>query len=554
MVALENTPVTDRPRRGRPPGSRNVRPPKIARDRPVDKAASAMAEQHVLPEPPGDKLDWDQMQEYLALLTPAMWSHVLIYVYRVKPKIRRQLADAKAPNYIDCLGEPFTMNYFINRHGGGKYVLQAVDTEQKKQQTSNKLFSCHLQIDEVQHPPVINFAELELDARENRSYITWLQNQGILDGKGNVVQNNASGGIAGNNTDVVKEILNFVKERPARSDDDSLGKAIGTILVERMKQDDPSKQLETVTNLLAALKDDPSKQLQVMTGWLNVLKEMRSDNSASGVYDKFLAMQSDNNKTMFALMERVFQNQKPPQSDMTAGFTQFREVFAFARDLMDSGPRAGRRTGWDIGYDIAKDIGLPALQTIGAAVTNIMALQRGALPVAPGAPGAPPVPVAFDPYANPAAARAYAGTLPQQQPPPQPPPPPAPPAANPIVTPPPGGMSMPDAELVGLFQTYGNLVVTALNNGTPGYEFADHLCALFGNATHAMVTNKGEETLAGAMLALPEIAMFGEQRIRLFVHEFVHFEEFGPEGESEADFDDQAVASEPPRHAARPNA
>jgi hypothetical protein len=31
------------------------------------------------------------------------------------------------------------------------------------------------------------------------------------------------------------------------------------------------------------------------------------------------------------------------------------------------------------------------------------------------------------------------------------------------------------------------------------------------------------------MSAFPDIAMFGEPRLQQFVHEFVHFEEYGPE-------------------------
>jgi hypothetical protein len=41
-----------------------------------------------------------------------------------------------------------------------------------------------------------------------------------------------------------------------------------------------------------------------------------------------------------------------------------------------------------------------------------------------------------------------------------------------------------------------------------------------------MISNHSEQALADGMLAVPELAMFGESRLRRFSHEFVHFEEF----------------------------
>jgi hypothetical protein len=114
--------------------------------------------------------------------------------------------------------------------------------------------------------------------------------------------------------------------------------------------------------------------------------------------------------------------------------------------------------------------------------------------------------------------RQYSSTMsaqqPQQQTPPTPPPPP--PAT------PPSGQN----QLLGLFSQYGNLVVNALNNDTAGYDFADSLIGLLGTQTHAMIASQGEEALAATMLMIPEIAIFGEQRIRTFVGEFIHYQEY----------------------------
>jgi hypothetical protein len=49
------------------------------------------------------------------------------------------------------------------------------------------------------------------------------------------------------------------------------------------------------------------------------------------------------------------------------------------------------------------------------------------------------------------------------------------------------------------------------------------------------------------MSAFPDIALFGEPRLQQFVHEFVHFEEYGPE-------EDEDLPNGEPARAVRPGA
>ena len=507
---------------------------KIIRNREVDKAAEELAKEHVLPASPGNKLSWDQMQEYLALLTPGMWNHLSIYVYRLRPKIRRQLRDPNADNNIDCFGEPFTLEYFTGRHGGGRYMLQANDTDKKSSQNrGTQVFQCIFDIDEVKNPPILEYAELELEARENQSYVAWLRNQGILDSKGNVVQDRNSTPAAATNGSLsakdILEILKYVNTMNADQqnqlktklspDEDTISKSVGTILLEKMKQDDPAKQVQMWSGLVAGLKD--------------IIGTSKSDNGISQIYDRLISMQAKHNETVMGLIDRVFQNQN--QNQQRTPLDEFDKVFALLDRAKGWGGGGGRRTGWDIGYDIAKDIGLPAIQSFGTILTNVMALRRGQMP-APAGPGAPPIPASFDPYQNPLAAAAYASSLKAQTPPPPAPTPPPPPAAQPPAPPAAAAAAPPNTQPMEIFTQYGNLVLNALNNGTPGYAFADYVTGLLGNATHAMIANQGEEALVAAMLSIPEFAMFGEQRLRTFVYEFIHFEEFSTD---EPDDDDE---------------
>lgn len=472
--------------------------------RDVDKAAAELADKHTVPKPPGRQLDWDQMQAYLALLTPEMWSHVSCYVYRLRPRIIRQLKDPASPNYIDCIGEPFDRDYIIERHGGGKYMIEATDSNRPPIHGSNNthLFRCFFQIDEIRYEPKLNYEELDINSRENMSYLQMLQHRGILDAKGQVVQNQSqqSSNAAGINADVIKEILGFVSKLNTEqqtalharlaTDKDDLSKSVGNILLEKMRQDDPSKQVQMLSSLLTALKE--------------IVGTSKSDGNGA-LYDKIITMQSEHNKTVLQLIERITQaNRKEENPEAPDEFDRLSRVLEFAEKLSAMrGGGGGHRNGWDIGLDYAKELGLPLVQGI----TNIFALRRGQqLTPITGNPGAP---AAFDPYANPQAMRQHASTINAQQPPPMP-------------------MSTATAStpLLQLFQQYGGLLINALNGHTAGFEFADYVAGLFGDSTHAMIANYGEETLLQTMMSIPEIAVFGEPRLKTFVNEFIHFEQF----------------------------
>lgn len=521
-----------------PNGSPRSEKSKIIRNREVDKAAKVLAEEHVLPESPGSKLSWDQMQEYLALLTPDMWNHLSVYVYRLRPKIRRQLRDPEAPNYIDCFGEPFDLDHFIGRHGGGKYMLQAVDTDKKSSKhEATQVFQCFCDIDEVKYPPVLEYAELELEARENKSYVTWLRNQGILDSKGNVVDRNSTPAAAANGTLSAKDILEILKyvngmnleqqnqlKSKLAPEGDTISKSVGDILLEKMKQDDPAKQVQMWSGLVAGLKD--------------IIGTSKSDNGIAQVYDRLIAMQAKNQETVMTLIEKILAQRNEREQPRTA-LDDFDKVFSLLDKARQwGGAGSSRRTGWDIGYDIAKDIGLPAIQTFGGIITNIMALRRGGQLATPGAPAAPAAPLSFDPYRQPDVAAAYARS---QTPPPAPAPPP-PGGTQPPPAPAAGAAAPANAQAVEIFQQYGQLVLNAINNGTPGWQFADNVVGLLGTATHAMIANHGEDALVSTMLTIPEFQVFGEQRLRTFVYEFIHFEEFGDDGENAIDPDEIDVS------------
>lgn len=524
---------------------------KVIRNRDVDKAARALADEHVLPEVPGSKLSWSQTEEYFKLLTPGMWSHVSVYVYRVKPKIRRQLRDADLPNYIDCFGEPFTLDQFIGRHGGGRYQLRINDNDKKGQQRDAKtIFICDLDVDDIKYPPILEYAELELDARENQSYITWLRSQGILDARGKVVQPNSTANGSGvrDMVDMFRAVRDITSESQARarpSDDDSLSKSVGNILVEQMRQNDPTKQVQATASLVQNVKEmmDSGKSDSGITKIFELLITMTTDQRK--VDAELRAEQSRRDSEQRArdmdMMKMVLEAHKPaPDADVD----KLTKMYTLAQQIFGDRP-TGRRSGWDIGYDIARDVALPAINSIGNIFTSIMALRgRGPGPAVAPAPAAAPIPLSFDPYRDRDATAAYAASIRNQPPAPTAPPAAPTPAAGPAAAPPLPTQAAPpaagNAQVMEIFQNYGGLVLNALNNATPGWVFADNLVGLLGTATHAMIAQHGEPALVAAMKSIPEFAVFGDARLTTFVHEFINFEsqEYGQEDDGGEDEDE----------------
>jgi hypothetical protein len=501
--------------------------PRLNRD--VDKEAEKLVAQSTVPEPPAKVIKWDQMEAWMRLLTPEMWGSLMLYLYRIRPRIIRQLRDPDSPKYIDLLTGPFDMDYLIQRHGGGRYIIEATDSSKPRKTAtgepqSSHLFRCTFDIDEVRHEPKVLYEELDVNHRDNMSYIQMLQHRGILDSKGKVVQNNnqqAAQNMNGVPAEWLKEIFGFVRSMSAEQQaqlkvklapEESLSKSVGDILLEKMKQDDPSKQFSWVKDLLASLKE---------------IVGTSKPPDTSNIYGPFISMLSEQNKTLVTLLEKIG-NQKEREIDKGDDLDRLAKVIDIADKLR--GPSSGGRRGpWEIGLDYARELGPPILQTLGA----WMALRQGAAPAATaaGVGAAPAPPVAFDPYRRPDLMRQASQAATQQPPnvPPGPPPPPPPPGTPPPTT------NTPNTQLTALLGQYGNLVINALNNGTAGYEFADYLTGLLGNATHAMIASQGEDAIVSTMLTVPQIGIFGETRIREFTHQFIHYEEFQDDGEAEAE-------------------
>ena len=474
------------------------------RDRDIDETAAELARKRMLPKPPGKQITWDEMQAYMQLLTPEMWGHVVLYLYRTHPRILRQLKNPDGPKYIDCVSQIINEEYMVEHHGGGKYSVSAVDTDAKFRGPGNKLFDCDFEINASKYEPKLNYEELDVNAKQNMAYIQLLQFKGILDSKGHPMTPQPQAA-PGANPDVIKQVLEFVSTMTAAQqeavrqkispDEQALSKSLGEVVLQRIQQDDPSKQLVTL---------------------ITVIKEVLAANKSTGgdstqALEAFMKMNNEQNRFMMSMFEKLATRPDPPApSQSNSQLEEFEKMFSLAERF--AGLRGGRgtRSGWDIGLDYAREFGVPLMQTI----ANVMTLGRtpNGIPMPPAgttAGAGATAPVAFDPYANPAAMQALARNAAASNPPPP----------------------QPANDLTVMLNQAGGLIVNALNNGTPGYHFADYLIGLMGVATHANIAAYGEPALLQALLSVPQIAVFGEPRLATFVNEFLNYQQFLDEEE-----------------------
>jgi hypothetical protein len=237
----------------------------------------------------------------------------------------------------------------------------------------------------------------------------------------------------------------------------------------------------------------------------------------------------------------------PPAPDDFERFEKFLNV----ADRLAGLRGGGKRGGWDLALDFARELGPTVVQPVCQLIANGMMLRNSATHLGSGVPAGAPPAVAFDPYRDTAARNAAAAALNRPPAPAQPSYPasygPPPPMQGEPQTGPAATASAPPNELAPFIQAYGGLIVQHLNMGTPGYIVGEWLSGLLGNAAHAQIAALGEPALLAALMTTPEIAIFGQERLTRFVHEFVNFTEFADDNN---DDDEDARVAEVVAHPA----
>lgn len=517
----------------------------------ADLVAEEMKKARKLPTIPSRELLFKDYVEWSKLLTKDHWEHILTYVYRTYPIIIRQQSSKDNPSYIDKVAGKLTREDIVGRYGGGKYDLYLNDTDQ----TKNPQLIVRVDIPLHEADPILNYTELDLGRKENGAYVTSLIQKGLIDESGKIMTpeskaNQATEANANAMMGMVREFMGIIKtlnqEQTANlrkqlggDNEGGLGKSIGDILLEQMKQQDPNKQLQTFTTLLNAVKPNESKAAD---NQVSLIKELfEAQKQANAQMFEFFKMQME-------MMKGSQTSSNDKSSDTTDELDKLSRLLAFAREIRGGGGHGAERSGWDVAVDVAREVASPLLTALG----NLFAMKMQNPMQAPMQMGNQPNPsnqvnlnvkqlpvggvgVVSNPSNLPNSVNS-SNQVNQPNPSNQP---------NLV-----GSEITPEIQqLIPLIHQYGNLIITNGLQAKKGYEFAEDLIAMMGNAPYLMVAKYGEDTLIQAMKAVPEFwntvdVAFGEHYVKQWVSDFIHYEERIAELEEQEEIDSSGSSRE----------
>jgi hypothetical protein len=447
----------------------------------------------------------------LGQMTEAEWEQHKLYIYRRWPRVSRD----DAPHYIGAHRQAIDEEFIKGMYGSGRYLLKL--NNQKR-----TIDNASLEIQDLAFPPKLSPDEL-MDCPENERYHKlWpAESQKATATTANGSSDSAVKELAG----VLKLIL---EKKDAAKEGDESKRALNSLIDWALRQKEAERAESSPTALAILVKEikgilptptpptAPAPQSDMAT-LLKLAKELQPAPAPNPLQ---LLEQA---KTLFS----------PPQDDLA----HIDRLFSIADKLAGlRGSGGGSRSGWDVGLDYVREL-VPWAPYLG----GIFGLRMPGVSAPGGVPGtasAAAPPAAFDPYANPDLLKRHAQNMNASasgktagQPSPAP-------GQSPPLTP---DATQSQDEISALLTSYGPIVLSALNSGVSGAEFADNIARLFGSATPAVIGNHGEDILTQNMMSIPEFKLFGEARLRRFAHEFICYEEI-LESENEPAEDSGAVA------------
>lgn len=486
----------------------------------IDAEAKKDKEARALPVAPAERVNFEAFTKWLKLLTPEMVedNRLMLYVYRLDPVIDRQRVDPTSDNNIDVISgtvdnlHKLNEDYFINRHGGGKYKI-VVNDQEKKGSFGRIVLESYLTIPVVQHPPKLDLREVIWDHKFNKGYKSWARANKLIDENDMPItapvtqQVNGSG-----NTDqlvsAMKLIMDFTKQMSAEQErairkqtgtENETSKGIHDIILERLKQDDPNKQVSTVSQLVGALKTlMPESKTSDLAVIMPLIVQM-------------MQHQSDQSNKQFQLVLELLKSNKGEDGEggeKRDEVSRLRDLIEIARELKGGNP-PGKNVVAETIESITPVIS-PALQII-ANVVALRAQQQG-VPVMPPTNPAPPKQATVN-------RQDTIKTNPNPPNPvtPQPLAPPAPPTETPIVS---------TDEATNLINQFKPIIMHKM--AREGWEFAAWVAEGFGDQVAAGLARYGIEGLLTACRNVPDFwqqvnATYGEEYLREWLTSLVNY-------------------------------
>lgn len=492
--------------------------------RPVDKKAEAMSKKLQLPKVPARTITDEQWSDYAKLLTPDMWTQVCtMYLYRLKPKIIREQSNPTNKRYIDKMSEIIDLRSYIKRnHSWGKYRCE-INQLVPNGSGEKKLVDVICDISEDESPGLLlNVDELDKNAPENMGLLNRLNAMGSLGNKHNNPQESNS--ITGQDmmamfdkmlttvTRMNQEQKEDLRARLQQQGNEAggLGGAIGTLLLERMKQDNPNNVLQSIAAFKDMFKSPDNPMVGIMPIFLQFVTMMQEQNKVA------LEQARSHSEQMVTLLKDVKAGSNKPDNMLQS----VEAAIGIAERLKDLGGGGSRSTG-EVILEYVKEIGLPILQ-YGTRIFEVAKMgQAAGKPVVtkPGATATTPRQLTASELVaqrvKEARANGKEGEKVEDKPI----------DATEITEP-----SEEDMMLTQAMSQAGRFFVKFLNEDKTGADLALALIDLEGKAAYSRFAAFGEEKLVAAAKSIPELwealSPFGESNIKQFAEEFCHYEEY----------------------------
>jgi hypothetical protein len=355
--------------------------PIIARKSEIDRQAEENKAKRALPIPPGKLVGFKDLQDWLKLLTTdEQQQRITIWIYRREPIINRQLVDPSADNNIDVIFNSFdklTEDYMKENHGGGNYKFIVKDADKPKTQMGG-FFEAVLNIPMLDCPAKLDLREVEWDNPHNKGFKSWCRakklinenNMPVIEKVEGPVVNNA--GLDANTVAMMKMILDYTSKMSEKDQqqikrqiggEDALSKNIGELMLEKMKQEDPNKQMTSMLTMITAIK--------------SMSPEVKPDNTLSTIMPMFMTMIQQMNEAasrQFQMMMKMFENKTSPVVEKEGSkIDELRSIIELAREIKGGGAGHEKSTTESIIDALAPIVG-PVVGIVG----NIVAMNAAA--------------------------------------------------------------------------------------------------------------------------------------------------------------------------------
>lgn len=523
----------------------SVRSPiKLSREN-LNAKADDLAKQLELPKRPGEVVqDVEVIQKWFDMLSAEHWNKLMVYVNRIYPVINRKIKNPDENKYIDVIskdtyesaGNKSIYRYLSNQHGGGKYQLYVNDVSKKGNQT---LFIGYVIVPTDEVAPKINLDELDVYHKTNAGFIVGLQNQGIMDSnkkfidpKGNnnnnqtptTTQSNGSGSdtaaVMAQVGAMYKDMMTILAKANERDRGELNKGGLNDLFLEKLKQEDPNKQVAMLSTMLTALQG-------------LIPKPVAPDTSNQISIKDILQMQQGSHDKMLEMMGKLMEGRNDKQEDDLERLARYKQVLP---ELFGGRGKSGEdreKTTGELIYEGVKELGLPIL----GIVSQMFQAKTGAAPIIPVTVGQAQAMIP-----GPATSNVIPMPAPQGQQTPQ--------QNNSSAQP--QEQVMPEnlsPIVVKYIQAYGMVIINAIKAKQTGVDVGQSISdmtSMLGEDVYTILKNQGKDKILSTMKAIPEFwnqtgGVYGEAHMVQFVEEFINFEEILDKEDGEEGGNDNGV-------------